>query len=282
MTIASIELALVLLVAPATTAGAICLDKARGTLDHMLLTDLSNTEIVLGKLGVRLMPVFGLIACVLPVLAVLGLLGGIDPIAAIGSFLTAIGCAVLGCSLALTLSVWGRKTRDVLMLTYLIIILWLFCRYVSNLTWRFSGLSSLQYYLPTLGEWLDFLNPFYLVWEPYSGRAGVSMASYVEFLAVCLVVSSGLVGLATWRIRAAAQGRGNSTIKNRATQVRVPEPARPASGPLARRQPGVVARVVPSEAVGDNAAGLDRVLGARRVWSCWRCKRTPPGSPTIV
>ena len=53
LTIVSIELAIVLLVAPAATAGAICIDKARGTLDHMLATDLSNAEIVLGKLGVR-------------------------------------------------------------------------------------------------------------------------------------------------------------------------------------------------------------------------------------
>ena len=63
-TIAMIELTLILLAAPAATAGAVCLDKARGTLDHMLATDLSNAEIVLGKLGVRLIPVLGLIACV--------------------------------------------------------------------------------------------------------------------------------------------------------------------------------------------------------------------------
>ena len=95
-TVVAIELTLVLLVAPAATAGAICLDKARGTLDHMLATDLSNAEIVLGKLGVRFVPVLGLIACTLPVTALAGLLGGIDPIALAGSFLAAIACAVLG------------------------------------------------------------------------------------------------------------------------------------------------------------------------------------------
>ena len=78
-TIVSIELSLVLLAAPAATAGAVCLDKARGTLDHMLATDLSNAEIVLGKLGVRLIPVLGLIACLLPLSALTSLLGGIDP-----------------------------------------------------------------------------------------------------------------------------------------------------------------------------------------------------------
>jgi hypothetical protein len=35
-----VELALVMLAAPAATAGAICLDRARGTLAHMLMTDL--------------------------------------------------------------------------------------------------------------------------------------------------------------------------------------------------------------------------------------------------
>ena len=123
VTVVSIELPLVLLAA--ATAGAVCLDKARGTLEHMLATNLSNAEIVLGKLGVRLIPVLGLIACVMPVAALGSLLGGIDPAAFFGSFLTAIGCAVLGCSLALSLSVWARKTHEVPMFTYLLLILWL-------------------------------------------------------------------------------------------------------------------------------------------------------------
>ena len=45
------QLTLVLLAAPAATAGSICLDRASGTLTHMLVTDLSDPEIVLGKLA---------------------------------------------------------------------------------------------------------------------------------------------------------------------------------------------------------------------------------------
>src|SRR5262249_41576831 len=59
------QLTLVLLAAPAATAGAICLDKARGTLTHMLITDLADFEIVLGKLAARLIPIVGLVACTL-------------------------------------------------------------------------------------------------------------------------------------------------------------------------------------------------------------------------
>ena len=36
-----------------------------------------------------------------------------------------LSCAVFGCSLALTLSVWGRKTHEVLMATYVFGILYL-------------------------------------------------------------------------------------------------------------------------------------------------------------
>src|SRR4051794_22828226 len=57
LAIVGTQLVLVLLAAPAATAGAICLDKARGTLAHLLMTDLSDAEIVLGKLAARLVPV---------------------------------------------------------------------------------------------------------------------------------------------------------------------------------------------------------------------------------
>ena len=107
-----VELAIVLLAAPAATAGAICLDRARGTLAHMLMTDLSDSEIVLGKLAARLLPVLGLVACTWPVMAISSLLGGIDPIALTLAFAIIVAVAVLGCSIALAISVWARsRTR---------------------------------------------------------------------------------------------------------------------------------------------------------------------------
>ena len=77
-----ILLGLVGLAAPAATAGAICLDKARGNLTLLFATDLSDAEIVLGKLAARLVPVLGLILCAAPVLAIATLFGGVDPVGA--------------------------------------------------------------------------------------------------------------------------------------------------------------------------------------------------------
>ena len=109
------QLTLVLVVAPAATAGSICLDRARGTLTHMLMTDLSPAEIVLGKLAARLVPVLSLLACTVPVLELLSLLGGVDPTALLGGFAVAVGLAVLGCSLALTFSLWVGMTPESLL-----------------------------------------------------------------------------------------------------------------------------------------------------------------------
>src|SRR5690348_5864238 len=59
------QLTLVLLATPAATAGAICQDKVRGTLGQLLITDLSDTEIVLGRLAARLVPILGMVCCAL-------------------------------------------------------------------------------------------------------------------------------------------------------------------------------------------------------------------------
>src|SRR5262249_46555873 len=74
-----ILLGLVGLAAPAATAGAICSDKARGNLTLLFATDLTDAEVVLGKLAARLAPVLGLIACAAPVLALATLCGGVGP-----------------------------------------------------------------------------------------------------------------------------------------------------------------------------------------------------------
>src|SRR6516225_9940291 len=128
---------LVGLVAPAAAAGAVCLDKAHGNLTLLFATDLTDAEIVLGKLAARLVPVLGLIACAAPVLALVTLFGGVDPAMLTGAILVWLACAVFGCTLALTLSIWGRKTHEVLLATYAFGISWL----LAPLIW--AGLVSM-------------------------------------------------------------------------------------------------------------------------------------------
>jgi ABC-type transport system involved in multi-copper enzyme maturation permease subunit len=189
-----IQLALVLLAAPAATAGAVCLDKTRGALVHLLVTDLSAVEIILGKLAARLMPVLGLIGCSLPLLFLSTLFGGLDPEALIGAILVTLGVAVLGCSLALMLSVWASKTYEVLLATYMVWTLVM----LANPIWKAVTRST-----PALAPppWFEDLNPFWLAFAPYSNPGTVRMSEQAGFLGVCLALSAGLVLLAIARVR---------------------------------------------------------------------------------
>ena len=142
------QLTLVLLAAPAATAGAICLDRARGTLIHLLVTDLTDREIVLGKLAARLTPVMVLVAATLPVMELLSLLGGVDPDALVKAFVVTVGVGVLGCCLALVFSIWIRRTHEALLATYAVWGLWLLARPMLNEISRASGLTLIR---PSLG-----------------------------------------------------------------------------------------------------------------------------------
>lgn len=203
-TTAMILLGLVGLAAPAATAGSICMDKARGNLTLLLATDLSDAEIVLGKLAARLVPVLGLILCATPVLSIATLFGGIDPVGLVGALLVVLGCAVFGCTLALTLSVWGRKTHEVLMATYVFGILYLLSAPILAVIQ--SGLPTAwrPSWFPTFMGLLEY-NPIFLVLAavegPPPGMRPVTLWTQAKLLGLGLAVSAVLVGVATWRIR---------------------------------------------------------------------------------
>ena len=195
-TIVIIQLALVMLAAPAATAGAICLDKARGALAHLLVTDLSDAEIVLGKLAARLVPVVGLIACAFPVVALGTLLGGIDPEKITAAFAATLGVAVLGCALALTLSVWGKKTHEVLLATYTLWIVLL----LAGPFWELMG-KNLRWGSPA-PEWLYWINPYTMVTAPVSWPRKYDDRAAWMFAAGCLAAAAALTALAIARVRA--------------------------------------------------------------------------------
>src|SRR6185312_16500022 len=113
-------------------------------------------EIVLGKLAARLVSVLGLIVCAAPVQALATLLGGVDPAMPTGAILVCLACAVFGCTLALALSVWGRKTHEVLLATYAFGILYLLAAPI----WAVL--------VPTLPRWARAWLPGYLALVPYN------------------------------------------------------------------------------------------------------------------
>lgn len=209
------QLALVLLAAPASAAGAICVDRGRGTLAHVLVTDLTAFEIVLGKLAARLAWLLGLLAASLPVLALSVLLGGVDPSAVAGAYLVATGAAVVGCTLGLLLSVWGRRTHEVLIVAYL---LWLMLLLIHPACWLVAWVGSEA--AGALLPWAEYTNPFWLSFAPYLASGRTDLTEPTVFLGVCLLLSLLLAVVAVVDLRrsvtaALNHGEGRPTSRRR-------------------------------------------------------------------
>ncbi len=208
------QIALVLLAAPAATAGAVCLDKQRGSLTHLLVTDLSDAEIVLGKLAARLGPVLGLLGGALPIVALASLFGGHRPRAPSGAFLISIGVAVLGCSIALTLSVWASKTSEVLLGTYAVLGIWLLAVPMASAL----GYSGRRRWSGP--EWIEACDPFRLALRPYIVPGSENVSGGAIFLVVSLALSAAMLGLATRKLRpVAANPRPPKVKKVRVTRI---------------------------------------------------------------
>jgi ABC-type transport system involved in multi-copper enzyme maturation permease subunit len=213
--IVTTQLAAVLLAAPAATAGSICLDRVRGTLTHLLVTDLSSAEVVLGKLAARLVPVLGLVGCSLPVLALTSLLGGVDLLALAGAYAVILGVAVLGCTLALFWSVFGRKTHEVLLLNYLF---WI----AALLAWPVT--SFCEWSMARSSWFADLVargNPFWLAFDRYSPVPKTHPVEPGIFLLACLALSALLVVVTVAVLRRAVlHERGRARVRARRAAAR--------------------------------------------------------------
>ena len=201
----SIQVSLILLAAPAAAAGSLGMDRARGTLLQMMATDLSDMEIVLGTLAARLAPVVGLIVCAVPVTALAALLGGIDSAALTGALVVSLSLALLGCVLALTLSVWVTRLHEVLLAVYI--------AEASGCSQHRSGRGWVELWHGSRPRGSGRRTPTFSRWPP-TGSRGMreSPTSHVSAAGV-LALSAGL-----WGSR--SRGCGGSSSNSRAGRRR--------------------------------------------------------------
>lgn len=123
--LALVQLALALCASGLLAASAVAQEKDRRTLELLLLTHLSNCELVLGKLSASLLGVVSLLIAGVPVFLLAALLGGVAP-EQIGRVFAVTLASVLACgSLGSTLALWREKTFQALAMTLLALVLWL-------------------------------------------------------------------------------------------------------------------------------------------------------------
>lgn len=120
-----VQLTLVLFFSLLFTAGNIAQEKDRQTLILLLMTDLSNFEIVVGKLLASLLQVGTLIVAALPVFCFLQLLGGVSLDQILWLFAISLATALLSGSWAGLIAFWREKTYQTLATAVLGVVVYL-------------------------------------------------------------------------------------------------------------------------------------------------------------
>jgi len=123
--LAPLQLALALFFSALLAASAVALEKDRKTLVLLLLTRLTNAELVLGKLLASMLNVLMLLAAAIPLFMLVALFGGVafGQIARVTA--VTLATALAAGSLGSTLALWREKTFQALALTVLLIVIWL-------------------------------------------------------------------------------------------------------------------------------------------------------------
>ena len=109
----------------------------------------------------------------------------------------------------MTLSVYGRKTHEVLILTYLIVIVWLMAPVLVMIAHQVlvGGRGLLGGGDGSVGDPVRVgrgVEPLLPDLRAYSSPGKVGVGTFVGFLAGCLLGSAALTGLATARVRGVA------------------------------------------------------------------------------
>lgn len=123
--LAPLQLAVAMPFSALLVAAAVAHEKDRKTLDLLLMTNLSNSELVLGKLLASMLTVLVVVVAAMPLLMSVTLLGGVAYGQVLGVQTVTIASAIVAGSLGSTLALWREKTFQALAMTLLVLVLWL-------------------------------------------------------------------------------------------------------------------------------------------------------------
>src|SRR6185437_13394142 len=112
-------------------------------------------------------------------------------VALTAAILIAGGLAILGCALALALSVWLSKAHEVMIVVFATWVIWLLALPVCEMI-------TPGWWAP---YWLKVSNPFWLSLAPSNVPGTTSLLEPVVFSLACLLLSGGLAVLSVAKVR---------------------------------------------------------------------------------
>ncbi|MCA9128435.1 MAG: ABC transporter permease [Planctomycetales bacterium] len=193
-----LELVVTMFLAAVSSASSVSQEKDRRTLILLLLTRLSSSQIVLGKLLSCLIGVWNLVFAALPLLLLIAILGGVSSSQVFASTAIVLVTAAWSGALANLVAFWREKTFQTLAITLLAVVSWLvLCEAIAA--------GSITAVSP---QWADLLSPIRALWvvcQPiqtghWSDIPGgiASVHCGLGLLAVLLFCSVAIVRLRVW------------------------------------------------------------------------------------
>jgi ABC-type transport system involved in multi-copper enzyme maturation permease subunit len=159
-----------LLLIPALVAGAISDEYQRKTLHYLLASRLSSVEIVLGKLGARLVHVVAFIAVGLPIVSLLMLYGGLNPVNIFLVYMGTTTLVIFTSGFSILISVLARRPRDAILAVYILGTVWLLAPlWIDDISGYLDGPLA---WLPPVNDSLILTNPFRVWWEATASYSG--------------------------------------------------------------------------------------------------------------
>lgn len=192
--LAPLQLAVAMPFAALLVASAVALEKDRKTLDLLLLTSLSNRELVLGKLFAGMLLMIVVVVATLPLLAIVALLGGVSIGQIVRVQAVTLASALAAGSLGSTIALWREKTFQALAMTILVLVLWL-------LGWEIVaaiGGEKILLGLPA-NSWAIAMSPWQAVQQAakpvFNERQLMSLADPVALFVSASILTSAVLNL---------------------------------------------------------------------------------------
>jgi ABC-type Na+ efflux pump permease subunit len=199
--LATLQLALAVFFAALSAASAVAEEKDRRTLELLLLTHLSNVELVLGRLGASLLDVMVLLLAAVPLFLLAAMLGGVSYSQIAWVFSVTLASVVVCGSLGSTLALWREKTFQAVAITVLILVLWLGL-------WELvaAGMLGRAWLGTATVTWAGWFSPWHALEAAMRPNLASSWTALVQtpaaiYVAVAGTLSALLCGVAIVKIR---------------------------------------------------------------------------------
>lgn len=254
-----VQLSLVLFFALLFGASGVAQEKDRQTLILLLMTDMRDHELVLGKLFAGLLMVMVLVLASMPVLFLVLLLGGVGIDQVLWALAICAASAFTAGSWGLLVAYWREKTFQTLAISVLGFVILL--GVVEGAVAGFGALPASSTWAHVAAHWVGLMNPYRVlltVLNPLAGRSGLEPAhvSAWDFLIVMAAATVVINGITILRLRVWNPSRSfGGTLET-------------AEEPAAQRADAAGAMPTAAANAGSNIGGRKRRIWANPV--VWR------------